>query len=118
MLTNYEKEALALDIASLVVKMLKKTQNESNSDEEQWISTKEAAKILGISEMHMRRIKDSFPHVKKGNKQQGPLLFLKKGLVKNYLDSTLPDKKTNSGCTEVPDDSKTNLPSERSREPP
>ena len=43
-----------------------------------------AAKILGISEDHMRRIKDKFPHIKNGNNKQGRLLFVRDALLKEY----------------------------------
>ena len=43
-----------------------------------------AARILGISEDHMRRIKDKFPHIKNGNNKQGRLLFVRDALLKEY----------------------------------
>lgn len=46
------------------------------------VTTREAAAILGISPARMRQIADRFPHIKKGEKQQGALLFLRKALIK------------------------------------
>ncbi len=40
--------------------------------------------MLGVSEDHMRKLKDQFPHIKNGEKQQGRVLFLREGLIKNY----------------------------------
>lgn len=50
------------------------------------VDAQEAAKILGITDKHLRRIKDRFPHRKVGNSRQGRLLFERDGLLKNYID--------------------------------
>jgi hypothetical protein len=48
------------------------------------VTVKEAARILNISESHMRRIKDNFPHIKNGNNAQGHVLFVRESLLKTY----------------------------------
>ncbi len=53
--------------------------------EEEYISTKEAAKLLSISPDRMRKLKDRFPHIKQGDNVQGKLLFLRRGLTTNYV---------------------------------
>lgn len=50
----------------------------------EYCTVKEAASILGISADHMRKIKDRYPHIKNGSKQQGHILFKKSELIKEY----------------------------------
>lgn len=45
------------------------------------LTTKEAAAMLKISADRMRKLKDKFPHVKSGSKDQSKLLFLKSGII-------------------------------------
>ena len=64
-------------VAKRVVDLLKETPSK-----EEYICTSEAAKILGISETWLRATKDKYPHKKRGDKQQGKLMFLKSALIK------------------------------------
>lgn len=50
--------------------------------EDEYVTTAEAASILGISESYMRTIRSNYPHIKRGNEKQGHLLFQKSALVK------------------------------------
>lgn len=50
----------------------------------EYCTVKEAADILGISADHMRKIKDRYPYIKNGSKQQGHILFKKSELLKEY----------------------------------
>lgn len=52
--------------------------------EQEWVSTKDAAKILGISENWLRKNKDHYPHVKGGDSKQSSLRFLRSGLIKAF----------------------------------
>lgn len=85
-LTQKERRELILDIADEVCRRLdKKLKGRLKPEEEEWVSLKEAAGILGLSKSRMYAIKDKFPHAKQGDNPQGKLLFLKRGLVDNYL---------------------------------
>lgn len=72
-------DALAPRVAKIIKAELKKKE-----DAEEWVRTKEAAQILGITERWLRRTKDNYPHIKNGNNEQGNLMFLKSGLIKTY----------------------------------
>lgn len=54
--------------------------------EGEYITTSEAARILGISSDRLRHLKDKFPHVKSGINGQGKLLFLKSALLGKYIN--------------------------------
>ena len=75
-------DAIAYKAAVIVVQRLKKAIKEERPPK--MVSTKEAAKILGITPCRMRQIADRFPHVKQGENKQGKLLFVRDGLLKNY----------------------------------
>ena len=71
---------LATKTAKIVVKMLR---NEGAQDQ-RLISCKEAADRLGISPDRLRRIKDCFTHIKRGDKTQAKLFFDADLLIKEY----------------------------------
>ena len=77
-------DAIAYKAAKIVVSELKKCEE----PQLEMVPVSVAAKILGISEDHMRRIKDKFPHmfphIKNGNNKQGRLLFVRDALLKEY----------------------------------
>ena len=73
-------DAIAYKAAKIVVSELKK----SEEAPVEMVPVSVAARILGISEDHMRRIKDKFPHIKNGNNKQGRLLFVRDSLLKEY----------------------------------
>lgn len=75
--------ALIKLIAREVVKEIRRTERPQS----ELLSCKEAAAMIGISEEHIRKIKDRLPHVKQGNNNQGRLLFLRDGLLESYLNS-------------------------------
>ena len=47
----------------------------------EFVTTKQAARILNITPSRMRQIKDKFPHIKKGADKQAKLLFKKADLI-------------------------------------
>lgn len=53
------------------------------ADVGEYVTTKEAARILGLTETYFRTIKDRFPH-RKGEGPTGRLLFLKSALLPTY----------------------------------
>ena len=63
--------------------LLNKLQGDTIGSEE-WGSTREAARILGVSENWLRQTKDRYPHVKGGGSQQSQLRFLRSGLIKSF----------------------------------
>lgn len=71
-------------IAAATARKLYKKMKEDELPPTEYVTVKEAARMLGVSEDHMRRLKDQFPHIKNGDKQQGRVLFLREGLIKNY----------------------------------
>ena len=73
-------DAIAYKAAKIVVSDLEK----SEEAPVEMVPVSVAARILGISEDHMRRIKDKFPHIKNGNNKQGRLLFVRDALLKEY----------------------------------
>lgn len=50
----------------------------------EFLTTKEVAGMLKISADRVRKLKDKFPHVKSGGKDQGKLLFLKSAIMDNF----------------------------------
>lgn len=81
-LTQKEYRKLVKDIALEVIRLSKK--EEFDPDKEEWLTTEEAAAILHISPRTLRNNKDRYPHTKVGDKKQGQLRFLRKGLMENY----------------------------------
>ena len=73
-------DAIAYKAAKIVVSEMKKGEQTPT----EMVPVSEAARILGISEDHMRRIKDKVPHIKNGNNKQGRLLFVRDALLKEY----------------------------------
>lgn len=67
-------------IAERVVQLMKDDMPEGD-----YVTSSEAASILGISTDRLRHLKHKFPHVKAGINGQGKLLFLRSGLLGNYV---------------------------------
>ena len=84
-MTQKERSELIKDIANVVLNTMNKRKMIAN-EEEEWISTKEAAEILSISERRLRVIKDRFVYKKCGENGQGQLRFLKKYLIESYIN--------------------------------
>ena len=79
-LSDKQIEAIASKTAEILFRKLRE-EEEPPSD---YVSVKEAAHILGITQNHMRRIKDKFPHIKNGPNSQGRLLFKRDSLLAEY----------------------------------
>ena len=79
-LSDKQMEQIATKTANIILRRMK----EDKEPPTEMVSVKEAARILNISENHMRRIKNQFPHIKNGEKQQGHILFLRDSLLKIY----------------------------------
>ena len=90
-MSDRQMDLLASKVASKLFRMLQggdagnKKDKVEIPDPSKMCSVKEAANLLGIGEDQMRRIKDRFPHVKVGEKQQGRILFEREALLKCYI---------------------------------
>lgn len=74
-------DSIAYKAAKIVISELRKKEQ----PEQDLVSVKEAARMLGVSEDYLRRIKDRFPHVKSGDSKQGRILFVKNALIPSYI---------------------------------
>lgn len=72
---------IAYKAAKIVINELRKKEQ----PEQDLVSVREAARMLGVSEDYLRRIKDRFPHVKSGDSKQGRILFVKNALIPSYI---------------------------------
>lgn len=79
-LSDKQLDQLAAKTARIVIRKLR----EDNEPPSEMVGVHEAARILGITDNHMRRIKDKFPHIKSGNYSQGRVLFVRDALLKEY----------------------------------
>lgn len=78
-LSKRQMDEIAYKTAVIVLRKLKEKE-----DVPEMVSTAEAARILGVTPGHMRRIADRFPHIKAGENRQGKLLFKRDALLPNY----------------------------------
>ncbi len=79
-----EMKKLAEMTASLVLKGLKKEKSLDHTDED-YIDSKGAAALLGLTPNYLRSQKDKYPHIKVGNTNQGRILFKRSELLANYI---------------------------------
>ena len=78
-----EMKKIAEITASLVLEGLK-GQIPTESKDDEYIDSKEAARLLGLTPNYLRAQKDRFPHIKVGNNSQGRILFKKSELMSCY----------------------------------
>lgn len=80
-------EATAQRTATMVVEQLKGiVRIPGQTDEDEYVDCRTAAKILGVTAPYLRsKLKDRFPYKKVGESSQGRILFLRSGLVQNYI---------------------------------
>lgn len=74
-------DALAPRVAKIIKNEVMKPMEDANQE---WISTKEAALILGMTQGNLRRCKDKYPHIKNGDNGQGNLRFLRSALIESF----------------------------------
>ena len=88
-MSDRQMDELASKVASKLFLMLQGKDTGKDKvgipDPSKMCSVKEAANLLGIGEDQMRRIKNRFPHVKVGEKQQGRILFERQALLESYI---------------------------------
>lgn len=84
-----EMNLLATMVAEVVVQKLKGMR----IGEAEYVDTKEAARIIGVSETYMRFLKkeypDKYPTIKSGNKKQGRILFKRDALLRDFTPETI-----------------------------
>ena len=80
-----EMKKLAEMTASLVLKGLQKEKSLDHTDDNDYIDSKEAAALLGLTPNYLRSQKDKYPHIKVGNTNQGRILFKRSELLANYI---------------------------------
>ena len=72
-------------LAELVAdQVIKKLRGVENLSEVEYVDTKEAARILGVSDNYLRQVKDKFPHLKAGDRKQGRILFKRDSLLREF----------------------------------
>ena len=54
-------------------------------EDDEYVDSKEAARILDVTPRYLCSMKDKFPHKKVGNHSQGRVLFKKSELLANYI---------------------------------
>ena len=84
MMNKNEIRTMAEMTAEIVLERLK-VQNGTAGENEEFVGSNEAARILGVSTSYLRSIKDRFPHKKVGDSSQGRILFKKSELISNYI---------------------------------
>ena len=75
-------EMTALRVMEKMMGMFKK---ETPGDDE-YVDSKEAARMLGLTPNYLRTMKEKFPHIKVGGSNQGRVLFLKSALLNSYTN--------------------------------
>lgn len=74
---------MEVDLSPATLKLIKKLVREEFNriinDTDDWVSTEEAAKILGYKSFYLRRIKDRY--VWRQDKERGKLLFKRSSLI-------------------------------------
>lgn len=83
-LSEKQLDALAGKTARIVVNMLNRDEPQKLDKKKKYVDLKKAADILGYSVYHLRRIKDQFPHIKRGDNAQGRLLFEEDALYESF----------------------------------
>lgn len=83
-MTRNERYELIRDIAQAVKDALSHTQTATPIPDSPMVTLHEAARILGYSDSHMRKLKDKYPHLKQGSTPQGRLLFYRDKLIQSF----------------------------------
>ena len=87
-MTKKEMEKLTEMVAEKTADILLERLNgygASKPENDEYVDSREAARILDVTPNYLRSIKDKFPHKKVGNHSQGRVMFLKAALLTNYL---------------------------------
>lgn len=77
-LSSRDIDAIAYKVALILTNKMK---GQASDEVPEMVTTAEAAKILHITPKRMREIAHRYPHVKRGDSRQAPLLFVRKSLL-------------------------------------
>ena len=77
-LNSKQIHQIADKTAKIVLRHLKPAESDCGS---KLVNVREAARILGISETHMRSIKEDYPYIRRGKNQQGHIYFSRDALL-------------------------------------
>lgn len=91
-LNNKQIQQIADKTAQIVLKHIKT----EPSTEPVLVNVREAARILGVSVDHMRKMKDDYPYIRRGNNQQGHIYFVREALTVNPVVNTNSNIETNN----------------------
>ena len=72
--------------ANKVIKKLSDNGSLVSNCNDEWVETKEAARILGVTPNYLRSIKDDFTHRKVGGKERGRIIFSRAELTNYYIN--------------------------------
>lgn len=50
----------------------------------EYVNSKEAARILGVTPNYLRQVKDKYPHIKAGDKNAGRIMFRRDALLSEF----------------------------------
>jgi len=79
-------EKIAQRTANIVMEQLKGNcqMQIPGIDPDEYVDSKEAARMLGLTPNYLRTMKEKFPHIKVGDNNQGRVLFKKSALLNSY----------------------------------
>lgn len=77
-LSTKQIHQIADKTAKIILRQLKNAEPEDNS---RLVNVREAARLLGISETHMRSIKEEYPYIRRGKNQLGKIYFVRDALL-------------------------------------
>lgn len=81
-----ELTELAQAIAGAVYERIVSLIKNNEFEDEEFVNSNRAAKILGISRTYLLQNRDKYPHVKKGDKKQCRVYFRKADLIKSLQE--------------------------------
>lgn len=83
-LSDADKRELRLMIREEIVRAL--AQQNTKDEHPEWVSVREAARIIGISEDRLRRTRDKYDYRRAGGEEgKGRLLFRYSSLMERYI---------------------------------
>ena len=77
MINDKQIQEIADRTAAIVLHRLKDEPN----DAPVYVSVKEAARIIGVSVSHMYKIRDEYPHIRRGENEKGHIYFVREALI-------------------------------------
>ena len=91
-LSNKQIQQIADKAAQKTAKLVLRHLKAGQKTEPLLVSVKEAARILGVSVDHMRKLKDEYPYIRRGDNQQGHIFFIRESLMASLPTSNINNK--------------------------